>query len=178
MLNLIRPRYFVPVHGEHRHLKAHAALAHSLGMSPDDTFVLEDGDVLEITPQFAEVVDHVTAGNIYVDGLRVWNMNNGVLRDRKLLSKDGIVVMILTQDKKTGRLLKAPEMVSSGFIDIEEHGDISEEMAQIVMDALNHGGEQILERELIATKVKEAAGSFLHKQTGRRPMIIPVVVEV
>jgi len=178
MLNLIRPRYFVPVHGEHRHLKAHAALAHSLGMSPDNTFVLEDGDVLEITPQFAEVVDHVPAGTIFVDGLRVWDMNNGVLRDRKLLSKDGIVVMILTQDKKTGRLLKAPEMVSSGFIDIEEYSDISEEMAQIVMQALNHDGEQLLERGFITTKVKETAGSFLHKQTGRRPMIIPVVVEV
>ena len=88
------------------------------------------------------------------------------------------MVMILTQDKKTGRLLKAPEMVSSGFIDIEEYSDISEEMAQIVMQALNHDGEQLLERGFITTKVKETAGNFLHKQTGRRPMIIPVVVEV
>ncbi|MFH1560486.1 MAG: ribonuclease J [Chloroflexota bacterium] len=178
MLNLIRPRYFVPVHGEHRHLKAHAALAHTLGISPDNTFVLEDGDVLEITPQFAEVVDRVTAGPIYVDGLRVWDMNNVVLRDRKLLSQDGIVVMILTQDKKTGHLLKAPEMITSGFIDIEEHSDVADETATMVIEALNHSGEQPLERGFITTKVKETVGNFLHQQTGRRPMIIPVVVEV
>ena len=178
MLNLIRPQYFVPVHGEHRHLKAHAALAHSLGISLDNTFVLEDGDVLEITPQFAEVVDRVTAGPIYVDGLRVWDMKNVVLRDRKLLSKDGIVVMILTQDKKTGHLLKVPEMISSGFIDVDDHGDISEETANIVVEALNHSGDQPLERGFITTKVKETVGNYLHQQTGRRPMIIPVVVEV
>ena len=178
MLNLVRPRYFVPVHGEHRHLKAHAALAHSLGMSPEDTFVLENGDVLEVTPQYAEVVDRVTAGPIFVDGLQVWDMNNGVLKDRQLLSKHGIVVMVLTQDKKTGRLLKAPDMVSSGFIDIGEYGDIPEETAQIVMEALNHDGEQSVDSGFITSKVKEAAGSFLHQQTGRRPMIIPVVVEV
>ena len=178
MLNLVRPRYFVPVHGEHRHLKAHAALAHSLGMSPEDTFVLENGDVLEVTPEYAEVVDRVTAGPIFVDGLQVWDMNNGVLKDRQLLSKHGIVVIVLTQDKKTGRLLKAPDMVSSGFIDIGEYGDIPEETAQIVMEALNHDGEQSVDSGFITSKVKEAAGSFLHQQTGRRPMVIPVVVEV
>jgi ribonuclease J len=178
MLNLVRPQYFVPVHGEHRHLKAHAALAHTLGIPQDNTFVLEDGDVLEITPQFAEVVDRVTAGPVYVDGLRVWDMNNVVLRDRKLLSQDGIVVMILTQDKKTGQLLRPPEMVSSGFIDVSEHGEIAEEAANVVVEILNHRGDQPLEREIIATRVSETVGKFLHDKTGRRPMIIPVVVEV
>jgi ribonuclease J len=179
MINLTRPQYFVPVHGEHRHLKAHAALAHTLGVPEDNTFVLEDGDVLEITPQFAEVTDKVTAGPVYVDGLRVWDMKNVVLRDRKLLSKDGIVVMILTQDKKTGQLLKAPEMVSSGFLDVDEHIEIAEETAHVVTEALDsQDGDRPLERGFIATKVKETVGNFLHRKTGRRPMIIPVVVEV
>ena len=178
MLNLTRPQYFVPVHGEHRHLKAHAALAHTLDIPQDNTFVLEDGDVLEITPQFAEVTDRVTAGPIYVDGLRVWDVTNVVLRDRRLLSRDGIVVMVLTQDKRTGHLLKTPEMVSSGFLDIEEHSEIADETANVVVEALNHGGDQPMERGFIVTKVKETVGDFLHQKTGRRPMIIPVVVEV
>jgi ribonuclease J len=178
MLNLVRPKYFVPVHGEHRHLKAHASLAHALGMSEDNTFVMEDGDVLEITPKSAAVVERVTAGPIFVDGLRIWGMNNVVLRDRKLLSKDGIVVIVLTQDKNTGRLLQSPELVSSGFIDIEEYGDISEETARVVMEAFSDGGDELLDRAFISSKVKETAGSFLLQQTGRRPMIIPVVVGV
>jgi ribonuclease J len=178
MLNLIKPKYFVPVHGEYRHLKAHVSLAHALGISKDNTFVMEDGDVLEITSQFAEVIGRVTAGPVFVDGLRVWDMNNEVLRDRKLLSKDGIVVMILTQEKTTGRLLQPPAMISSGFIEIGDHGDFSEETAEIVMETLNHSKEQPLEREFIITKVKETVGTFLHQRTGRRPMVIPVVVEV
>jgi len=178
MLNLTRPQYFVPVHGEHRHLKAHAALANTLGIPQENTFVLEDGDVLEITPQFAEVTGSVTSGPIYVDGLRVWDVKNVVLKDRKLLSKDGIVVMVLTKDKRTGHLLKAPEMVSSGFLDVEEHSEVAEETANAVMEALNHSEEQPLEPEFIATKVKETVASFLHHKTGRRPIIIPVVVEV
>ncbi len=178
MLNLIRPEYFVPVHGEYRHLKAHAALARDLGVPPDNIFVLEDGDVLEITPQGGEVVGRVTAGPVFVDGLRVWDVTSGVLNDRKLLSRDGIVVMVLTQDKNTGQLIMPPEMISSGFIDVEEHGETVSETAHLVMEALGNGAGQPLERDVIATKVKDTVGNFLHRQTGRRPMIIPVVVQV
>ncbi len=178
MLNLIRPEYFVPVHGEYRHLKAHAALARDLGVPPDNIFVLEDGDVLEITPQGGEVVGRVTAGPVFVDGLRVWDVTSDVLNDRKLLSRDGIVVMILTQDKNTGQFILPPEMISSGFIDVEEHGETVSETAHLVMEALGSGVGQSLERDAIATKVKDTVGNFLHRQTGRRPMIIPVVVQV
>ena len=178
MLNLIRPEYFVPVHGEYRHLKAHAALARDLGVPPDNIFVLEDGDVLEITPQGGEVVDRVTAGPVFVDGLRVWDVTSGVLNDRRLLSRDGIVVVILTQDKNTGQFILPPEMISSGFIDVEEHGETVSETAHLVMEALGNGAGQPLERDVIATKVKDTVGNFLHRQTGRRPMIVPVVVQV
>ena len=178
MINLTKPKFFVPVHGEHRHLKVHAELAQSLGMPADNTFVLEDGDVLEITSQGAEVVDRVTAGPVYVDGRRVWDMTNGVMRDRRLLSKDGIVVLVLTQDGKTGQLTRSPDMVSSGFIDAEEHGATVSAMTHVVMEALNSDVEHPMEKDVLVKMVKDTVGNFLHQQTGRRPMIIPVVVEV
>ena len=178
MLNLTKPEFFVPVHGELRHLKAHAELAQSLGIPAENTFVLEDGDVLEITPDYAEVVDRVTAGPVYVDGRRVWDMMNGVMRDRRLLSKDGIVVLVLTQDSTTGELTRPPEMVSSGFIDMEEHSATVSATAHVVMEALNSNGDHPVEKDAIAKLVKDTVGNFLHQQTGRRPMIVPVVVEV
>ncbi len=178
MINLTKPKFFVPVHGEHRHLKVHAELAQSLGMPADNTFVLEDGDVLEITSQGAEVVDRVTAGPVYVDGRRVWDMTNGVMRDRRLLSKDGIVVLVLTQDGKTGQLTRPPDMVSSGFIDAEEHSATVSATAHVVMEALNSDVEHPMEKDVLVKMVKDTVGNFLHQQTGRRPMIIPVVVEV
>ena len=178
MINLTKPEFFVPVHGEHRHLKAHAELAQSLGMPAENTFILDDGDVLEITPEYAEVVDRVTAGPVFVDGRRVWDNMTGVMRDRRLLSKDGIVVLVITQDGRTGELARPPEMVSSGFIDMEEHGAMVSATAHVVMEALNSNGDHPVEKDALAKLVKDTVGNFLHQQTGRRPMIIPVVVEV
>ena len=178
MLNLVRPRYFVPVHGEYRHLKAHAALAGALGIAPGNVFVMEDGDVLEIGPDSAQLAGRVTAGPVFVDGRRTWDVTNGVLRDRRLLSQDGIVVMMVTRDATTGRLLGLPEMVSSGFIDLAEQSEIAHETAQVVMEALSGNGAQPPDRALAAERVKEAAAGFLRDRTGRRPMIVPVVKEV
>ena len=178
MINLTKPEFFVPVHGEHRHLKAHAELAQSLGMPAENTFILDDGDVLEITSEYAEVVDRVTAGPVFVDGRRVWDNMTGVMRDRRLLSKDGIVVLVITQDGRTGELARPPEMVSSGFIDMEEHGAMVSATAHVVMEALNSNGDHPVEKDALAKLVKDTVGNFLHQQTGRRPMIIPVVVEV
>ena len=178
ILNLVRPRYFVPVHGEYRHLKAHAALAGALGMAPDNAFVMEDGDVLEIGPDWAEVTDRVTAGPVFVDGRRTWGIMNGVLRDRRLLAQDGIVVMVVTQDSRTGHLLGLPEMVSSGFIDVEEQSEIADLTAQVIMEAVNGNGVQPMDRAQVAQRVKEVTAGFLRERTGRRPMIVPVVKEV
>ena len=178
MLNLIKPRYFVPVHGEHRHLIAHATLAQTLGIPPSNTFVLENGDVLELTAQEGQVVDRVTAGPVFVDGRRIWDVENGVLRDRKLLSRDGIVVVVLTQEKGTGRVLGLPRVVSSGFVDSHSHNEMADDTAQVVLDALTNESEQPLEEKAIRAKVENAAGRFLHQQTGRRPMIVSVLLEV
>ncbi|MBF8266831.1 MAG: metallo-beta-lactamase [Dehalococcoidia bacterium] len=178
MISLTKPKYFVPVHGQHRHLKAHAELAQALGVPPSNTFVLEDGDVLELVPQGGKVVDRVQAGPVYVDGLRVWDMKNEVLRDRRLLARDGFVVVIITQDKRTGRVIKPPEVVSSGFVSTQEQSEIMNEAVQAVMEALNHGSEQLLERGFLTNKVKDAVEKSLYQRTGRRPMVIPEVLEV
>jgi ribonuclease J len=178
MLNLTRPRFFVPVHGEHRHLIAHATLAQALGVPPSNTFVLENGDVLELTAQEGQVVDQVPAGPVFVDGRRMWDVENGVLRDRRALSRDGIVVVVVTQERGTGRVLGTPRVVSSGFVDSHSHGEMAEDTAQVVIDALNHGSEQPPGQKAVRAQVEDAVGRFLHQQTGRRPMIVPVLLEV
>ena len=178
ILNLVRPKYFVPVHGEYRHLIAHTRLAFSLGIPGENSFVLDDGDVLELNHGGGEVVDKVSAGHIFVDGLRTWDMKSVVLRDRRALSRDGIVVVVLTVDKRVGKMVKPPEVVSSGFIDSMESPGLLDRAVEAAITALDHGGgaSQSLEPGSIATRVKESLGDFLYKETGRRPMIIPVEV--
>lgn len=178
MISLVRPRFFVPVHGEYRMLVAHAALAHSLGLPKENAFVLEDGDVLELTPQGGKVAEHLPAGHVYVDGLRVWDMNSVVLHDRQVLSRDGIVVVVLAVDKNTGQVVREPEVISSGFIDTAESSKLLAESSSLVYKTLDHGRGQPLEWGFINARVKELLGNYLHKETGRRPMIIPVALEI
>ena len=169
MLNLTRPKFFVPVHGAYRHLIAHTALAHSQGVPQENTFVLEDGDVLELSDAGGETVGQVPAGHVYIDGKHMWDMKSVVLRDRQALSRDGIVVVMLTVDK-AGRVVKRPAVVSSGFVDISESTDLLERTSEAALNAVGNGD--------ITTQVKEALGSFLYKETGRRPMILTMTVEV
>ena len=178
MINLTRPRFFVPIHGDYRLLVAHASLARSLGIPDENIFVLEDGDVLELTPQSGQVTGRVPAGHVYVDGLQLWDMKSVVLRERKALSQDGIVVVVVTLDKRTGQLVRAPEVVSSGFVDIAEAPDLLEESVSTVHRILDRGQEHPLERAFINSQVKDVLGNLLYQQTGRRPMIIPVAIEV
>ncbi|MBI4337044.1 MAG: ribonuclease J [Chloroflexi bacterium] len=178
MLSITRPRYFVPVHGEYRHLVAHVDLARTLGISPERTFVLEDGHVLELTPTDGRVLEGFPCGNIYVDGLRLWDPDSIVLRDRQALSREGILVVILALDKHTGELLRRPELVSSGFVDEAEAGEVLEQAATAVVEALRDEHGLPRDWSYVNVKVKEVLGSLLHHETGRRPMILPVAVEV
>ncbi len=178
MLNLVKPQYFVPIHGEYRMLVAHAGLAREVGMRAEDTFVLEDGDVLEVTPDAAAVVDHVEAGHIYVDGLRQYDMRSVVLRDRRVLARDGFVVVLVRLDRSTGRVVGEPEMVSSGFIDMATQPEMVEEATAMVHQELDRGANQPMEWSYISAKVREVLPAYLHRKTGRRPMVIPVPVEV
>ena len=178
MLNLVRPQYFVPVHGEYRHLVAHGALARAVGVEADNVFVLEDGDVLEIGQEGAEVVGEVPAGMVYVDGLRLWDMASVVLRDRRTLARDGILVAVVAVDGRTGTVARRPEIVSSGLVEGDEALDLYERTAQAVIDALNHGAPLPADYGYLHAKVRETVADFIYQETRRRPMIIPVAIEL
>jgi ribonuclease J len=178
MLNLARPRFFVPVHGEYRHLSAHASLAYEVGIPDSNIFVLEDGDVLELTPTGGKVGESVPAGHIYVDGLSTWGTGNPVLRDRRVLAGDGIVTVIVARDKATGQLASPPKVVSSGFLEPDETHDLFQRVSSAVEKALTSDAKPRSGGRLTRAKVKETAGKLLYKETGRRPMIIPVTIEV
>ena len=181
VLRLVRPKYFVPVHGEFRHLTAHAQIAWDLDVAKDGIFVLEDGDVLELSEDGARLGEHISAGPIFVDGLTTRDTQSPVLGERRSLSKDGVVVVVVTTDKNTGKLVGEPAAVASGFLDESETGNLFEELSVAVAQELSSNGAGIGEKgnngELKA-KVKETARKFIAGSVRRSPMIIPVVLEV
>lgn len=177
ILSLVKPRFFVPIHGEYRHLTLHARLAQSMGMTPDQTWVLEDGDILEIRGMEAHLAGKAPAANVYVDGLGVGDVSQVVLRDRRHLATDGMVVIIFTVERQTGRLVGRPDIVSRGFVDIEESADLLERTRDMAAAALE-GADHIVEWGVANQQVREVVARFLYERTRRRPMILPVAVEV
>ncbi|MEX2158215.1 MAG: ribonuclease J [Dehalococcoidia bacterium] len=175
--SLVRPRYFVPIHGEYRHMALHVELAKTLGMSDKNAFIMTDGDVLELDEQSARLAGHISADYVYVDGLGVGDIDHVILRDRHHLATDGMVVVILAIEKSTGRLVGEPEIVSRGFVDIEESEDLMRRTSEMVVASLE-GADHIAEWGVVNTKVKDAIAQFLYTETRRRPMVLPVSVEV
>jgi len=178
LLNLVKPRFFMPVHGEYRHLSLHAKLAQSIGVLEENIFTLVDGDILELTPQTAKVTGQVTSSNVYVDGLSVGGIGSVVLRDRRMLSKDGIVMVIIAVNQQTGKLVGRPDIVSRGFVDSRESGDMIEESRDLVARVLDHGGARPADWSFINTKVRDTLSNFYYEQTRRHPMILPFMVKV
>ena len=178
MINLVRPKYFVPVHGEYRQLTMHARLAESLGIPEDNTFVLENGQVLEVGPNSARVVNKVPAGYVYVDGLGVGDVSHVVLRDRRALAQDGILVVVIAVDGQTGKIASRPDIVSRGFVFMRESDELIEEARDLVTSNLDHGADRLAEWGFINNKIKDVLSRFFYERTKRRPMILPVVVEV
>ena len=178
LLNLVRPRFFIPVHGEYRHLSLHAQLAESVGIPQSNIFVLEDGDVLELGPDGGKVTGKVSSGNVYVDGLSVGDIGSVVLRNRRMLSRDGIVVVIIAINRQTGKLVGRPDIVSRGFVDTRESKDMMEESRDLVAKSFDHSGARPADWDFINTKVRDILNRFYYDQTKRRPMILPVVVKV
>jgi ribonuclease J len=174
MLNLVRPRFFVPIHGEYRHLVHHARMAERVGIPPENIFVIESGQVLEFGPDWGRTNGRVTEGHVMVDGLGVGDVGNVVLRDRHLLSRDGFVVVVVAVDTETGKVVDGPYIITRGFVYIRESGDLIEDAVQCVLEALEHGGPKIT----LNAKIKDSLAPFLYEQTRRRPMILPVVMEV
>jgi len=178
LLNLVKPKFFVPIHGEYRHLSFHAKLAQSVGIPADNTFILEDGDILELNPQAAKITGKVTASNVYVDGLSVGDIGGVILRDRKMLSRDGIVVVTIAINKQTGKLIGRPDIVSRGFVDTRESKKMIEESRDLVARTIDHSGNRPADWGFINTKVREVLNKFYYEQTKRRPMILPFMMKV
>jgi ribonuclease J len=175
--SLVRPKYFIPIHGEYRHLVLHAQLARTMGVKEENAFVLVDGDVLDIDEAGARLAERVPADYVYVDGLGVGDVDHIVLRDRLHLATDGMVVVVLSIDKKTGKLIGPPDVISRGVTSIEESEDLLERTRAMVIAALE-GADHIVEWSAVHTNVKEAIAKFLYEETHRRPMVLPVAVEV
>ena len=186
LLSLVKPKFFVPIHGEYRHLSLHARLAQSLGMPEDNTFVLEDGDILELGQESGKVTGKIPVGNVYVNGLISGEVDSVVLRDRKLLSRDGIVMVILVVDARKGGLIGRPRIVTRGSIDTWEGGALMKKSQDVVMAALNHDRKNLFgpgtlaarQRGNLEDKGRNSLREFLYKETHRRPTIVPVIMEV
>ncbi len=180
MLNLLRPRFFVPVHGEYRHLHLHAELARQSGIAEEDIFILENGDVLEIDGENAEIVDRVPTGMVFVDGFELGDADGLVLRDRQQLAGDGILIAVVTVDAQSGDTVAAPELVARGFLhDDERLRDVLDECARaldVLMKEL--GTVHVTGQRLIKEDIKERLAELVYASTRRRPLIMPVVVEV
>ena len=176
--SLIKPKYFVPVHGEYRHLKEHAELAKSLGMDEKNIFLLDNGDVLELTGKKAVKTKSVHTGTVYVDGSGVGDVGNIVLRDRKVLSQDGILTAVLAIDKEAKEIISGPDIISRGFVYVKDSNDLLNEATALIKREVEYClDNDILDWYSIKSKIKSSLGQFLYTKTKRKPMIIPVIVE-
>ncbi|HWC30635.1 MAG TPA: ribonuclease J [Dehalococcoidia bacterium] len=175
---LVKPKYFVPIHGEYRHLVLHSQLARQMGVEEANSMVLIDGDVLELDADGATVEERIPADYVYVDGLGVGDVDHVVLRDRQHLATDGMVVIVLAVDKQTGKLVGRPDVVSRGVTSIDESEELLERTKDAVVDALGAEDEHIVEWSAVNQKVREAVAKFLYAEIHRRPMVMPVAVEV
>jgi ribonuclease J len=178
MLNLVRPRYFVPVHGEYRHLVHHAQLAEDVGVDSDRIFIGENGTVFEFAPDGGRIVGQVPWGRVLVDGVGVGDVGHIVLRDRRQLSQDGVLIVVMGIDANSGELVSGPDVVSRGFVYVRESEALMEEARQRARDVVTNLGEGYNEWTTIKSAVRDALAKLLFERTRRRPMILPIVMEV
>ena len=177
--SLVKPKYAIPVHGEYRHLKANAGVAKSLGIPKENVFIMQSGEVLELCDDYAKVVDKVHTGAILVDGLGVGDVGNIVLRDRQHLAEDGIIIVVLTLERRTNRLLAGPDIVSRGFVYVRESEELMDDARKAVSEAL----EKCLKGRhtdwnKIKLVIRDAMNDYIWKKTKRRPMVIPIIMDV
>ena len=179
MHNLIRPKFFIPVHGEIHHLFAHAKLAEELGMARDHILLGENGYIFEFTKERAKIVGRINWGVVMVDGLGVGDVGNIVLRDRRQLSQDGILIVVITINRYTGKIVAGPDIVSRGFVYVRESEELMDGAKLKVLQSLKYcADEQISDWTTIKLNVKDSLSQYLFDQTRRRPMILPIIMEV
>jgi len=178
MFNLTRPRYFIPVHGEYRHLLAHARLAESVGIGPDRVFLIEDGMGVEVSKTTARLVGRFPAGRVLVDGKSVGDIGAVVLRDRQLLAEDGLVAVSLAVDRH-GVVVAGPEIASRGFVYVKENEPLLEELKKAVLAALaERDPDAPWERDLVGATVRSAVRHFINQRFRRKPVVLPIILEV
>lgn len=179
MLTLTKPKYFIPVHGEYRHLYRHAALAESLGVKKKNIFIPEIGRVTEISKRYAKSTETVPSGSVIIDGLGVGDVGNVVLRDRKLLSQDGLFMIVLSISQETGELLTGPEIISRGFVYMKESSDLLEAARDIIINVVNDcAAKKVTEWNTIKGRIKKAVRNYLYENTKRNPMILPIIIDM
>ena len=178
--SLVKPKYAIPVHGEYRHLKANAGIAKNLGIPKENIFILQSGEVMEVSDKEAKVVDKVHTGEILVDGLGVGDVGNIVLRDRQHLAEDGILIVVLTLEKGSNQLLAGPDIVSRGFVYVRESEGLMEEARKVVTEAvedcLTH--QRNADWSKIKLVIRDTMNEFIWKRTKRKPMILPIIMDV
>ena len=179
MQALVKPRFFIPVHGEYRHLKKHGELAVELGLPEKNLIIPENGDVIEVARNYIKKSGTAVAGQVFVDGLGVGDVGNIVLRDRKHLSQDGILTVVVTIEKESGRVAAGPDIISRGFVYVRESEDLMEEAREVVKEVLRGCEEKhVTEWASIKSNIKEALRQFLYEKTKRKPMILPIIMEI
>ncbi len=178
--SLVKPKYAVPIHGEYRHRKANAKLAESLGIPKENIFMLQSGDVLEVSEEEAKVVDKVHTGEVLVDGLGVGDVGNIVLRDRQHLAEDGILIVVMTLEKGTNQLLAGPDIVSRGFVYVRESEGLMEDARHVLEEAVGNylDRQKNADWSKIKLVVRDTMNEFIWKRTKRRPMILPIIMDV
>ncbi|MBB6631080.1 ribonuclease J [Clostridium algidicarnis] len=176
---LIRPKYFMPVHGEYRHLRHHTKLAQGLGMDEKNTFILETGEVLEVSKKEAKISGKVHTGSVFVDGLGVGDVGNVVLRDRKYLSQDGMLTIVVTIEKESFSIIAGPDIITRGFVYVKESDALINEAKEIARRELeNCLDNKVVEWYILKVNMKKAVEKFLYEKTKRRPIILPIIMEI
>jgi ribonuclease J len=178
MLNLVRPKFFMPVHGEFRHLALHSEIAQEVGIAKERVIVTDDGNTVELGDGIPHFGNKVPAGYVFVDGLSVGDVGSVVLRDRRVLSTDGIFIVIVTVDKDTGQVVSGPDLISRGFVHQQTSDALLESARQQVLATINKPGRGTPEWQVIKNSIRDSLSKYLYEQMRRRPMIIPIVVEV
>ncbi|WP_114571033.1 ribonuclease J [Exiguobacterium flavidum] len=178
MLNLIKPKFFMPIHGEYRMQKAHSRLAQTVGVNANNIFIVENGDVVEFEKRKARMTRKVNAGNVLIDGIGVGDVGNIVLRDRRLLSQDGVVLCVLTISRKGKTIVSGPEIISRGFVYMRESEEMINEANRIVAKQLHGKLNGELDWTEMKSLIRDKLSAFLYEQTKRRPMILPIIMEI
>ena len=176
---LIKPKFFIPVHGEQRHLKTHAKLAREMGMEPNNIIISDIGKVIELTPTSAKLNGSVPAGRVFVDGYGVGDVGAVVLRDRKHLAEDGMIVVVASMSGEDGSLISGPDIITRGFVYVKESEGLMEELRLVAVAAIQECRDQrVKDWSAIKSQIKNDLSNFLYKKTKRNPMILPVIMEV